>query len=256
MRRIFGVSLVRWCMPILFAAAAIVLDTAVSGYDFSGLVCLGVAGILLSYNLFSVLEHFFPKQLRLIRRIFTALLCAGLAVVTITGVLIVRAAHQKPQSGLSYVVLLGCQVKSDGPSLPLQNRIDRAYAYLSENPQAVCVLSGGQGADEPVSEAQYMFDCLTAMGIAPERLWIEDRSTSTWENLHFSLALIEEKTGRRPETIGLLSSEYHIFRASLFAKVCGVEATPIPATTTWMPLRINNYLREIAGVWHYIILGG
>lgn len=256
MRKIFGISLLRWCLPALFVAAAIVFYTAVPGFGFSGLVCLGIAGILLCYNLFAVLAPRFPKQLRLIRRIFTALLCAGLAVVTVTGVLVVHAAQQKPQNGLAYVVLLGCQVRPDGPSLPLQNRIDRAYAYLTENPQTVCVLSGGQGEDEPVSEAQCIFDCLTAMGIAPERLWMEDRSTSTWENLHFSLDLIEEKTGQRPETIGLLSSEYHIFRASLFADACGVEAAPIPATTTWIPLRINNYLREIAGVWHYIILGG
>ena len=256
MRKIFGLPLLRWCLPALFVAAAIVFYTAVPGFGFSGLVCLGVAGILLCYNLFVVLMPRFPKKLQMIRRIFTVLLCAGLALVTVTGILVVHASREKPQSGLSYVVLLGCQVRPDGPSLPLQNRVDQAYAYLTENPQTVCVLSGGKGEDEPVSEARWMFDSLTAMGIAPERLWVEDRSTSTWENLHFSLDLIEEKTGQRPEIIGLLSSEYHIFRASLFADACGVEAAPIPASTTWIPLRINNYLREIAGVWHYIILGG
>ena len=101
-----------------------------------------------------------------------------------------------------------------------------------------------------------MFEELTAMGIEENRVWMEDKATSTWENLSFSLNLIEEKTGVRPKTIGLLSSEYHLFRAMLQAEAYGVETVGIPATTKWVALRINNYLREVAGVWHYFILGG
>ena len=97
---------------------------------------------------------------------------------------------------------------------------------------------------------------LCELGLDPRRLRIEDAATSTWENLNFSLALIEEKTGLRPETIGLLSSEYHLFRAGLFAADCGVEAVGIPATTSWFSIRVNYFLREAAGVWHYLILGG
>ena len=101
-----------------------------------------------------------------------------------------------------------------------------------------------------------MFLQLTARGIDPQRLWLEEQATSTWENLKFSLNLIEEKTGVRPEKIGLLSSEYHLFRAGLFARDCGVEAVGIPAETSWPTIRLNYFLREVAGVWHYIILGG
>ena len=101
-----------------------------------------------------------------------------------------------------------------------------------------------------------MFEQLTARGIDPERLWLEDQATSTWENLNFSLALIEEKTGNRPATIGLISSEYHLFRAGLFAADCGVKAVGIPAATSWVSIRVNYFLREVAGVWHYLILGG
>ena len=120
----------------------------------------------------------------------------------------------------------------------------------------ICIASGGQGTDEDISEAQCIFDHLTAMGIDKSRIWLEDKSTSTWENLHFSLNLIEENTGTRPEKIGILSSEYHLFRASLFADACGVESVGIPAPTSRFSLRVNYYLREVAGVWHYLILGG
>ena len=94
------------------------------------------------------------------------------------------------------------------------------------------------------------------MGIDKERLWMENYATSTWENLHFSLDLIEEKTGTRPGTLGVVSSEYHMYRAGLQAKDCGVEFVGIPAKTSRLSQAINHFMREIAGVWHYMILGG
>ena len=101
-----------------------------------------------------------------------------------------------------------------------------------------------------------MYRELVSLGIDPKRLWIEDKATSTWENLHFSLNLIEEKTGQRPTKLGVLSSEYHLFRASLFAKACDVEFVGIPAQTSRLSQKINHFMREVAGVWHYLILGG
>ena len=101
-----------------------------------------------------------------------------------------------------------------------------------------------------------MFRELFSLGIYPERLWMEEEATSTWENLKFSLDLIEEKTGQRPVRIGVLSSEYHLFRASLFAKSCGVEFSGIPAPTKRFSQKINHFMREVAGVWHYLLLGG
>ena len=101
-----------------------------------------------------------------------------------------------------------------------------------------------------------MFNALTAMGIDPDRLWMEDKSTSTQENLNFSLALIEAKTGSRPQILGLVSSEFHLYRAGLYAADCGVTAVGIPAHTGWLSLQLNYYLREVAAVWKYMIFGG
>jgi uncharacterized SAM-binding protein YcdF (DUF218 family) len=101
-----------------------------------------------------------------------------------------------------------------------------------------------------------MKDALVDLGIDENRIWTEDKATSTWENLNFSLDLIEEKTGSRPDKIGIVSSEYHLFRASLFADACGVDSVLIPAQTSIFTQRINHFMREVAGVWHYLILGG
>ena len=101
-----------------------------------------------------------------------------------------------------------------------------------------------------------MFEALTSRGIAPERIWLEDRSTSTQENLQFSLALIEEKTGTRPSKAGILSNEFHLYRAGLVAQTLGLEPVGIPAETEWFGLRVNYFLREIFAVWYYALLGG
>ena len=167
-----------------------------------------------------------------------------------------RASVGQPDKSCQYMVVLGAKVNGTSPSLSLADRLDAAYDYLTDHPQVIAVLSGGQGPDEGISEAQCMYNVLTQRGIDPQRLWMEGRSTSTWENINFSLDLIESKTGTRPDTIGLLSSEYHLFRAGMLAKDCGVKAVGIPAPTSWLSLRVNYFTREVAGVWHYIILGG
>ena len=155
-----------------------------------------------------------------------------------------------------YILVLGAKVNGTAPSLSLSERIDTAYAYLTEHPNVIAILTGGQGPDEGISEAQCMFNLLTARGIDPQRLWLEDKATSTWENLVFSANLIESKTGIRPEKLGIVSSEYHLYRAGLFAGDCGIDAVSIPAKTSWFTIRLNYFLREAAGVWHYLILGG
>ena len=97
---------------------------------------------------------------------------------------------------------------------------------------------------------------LVDLGISPERIWLEEEATSTWENITFSLDLIESATGTRPDKIGVLSSEYHLFRASLLGEKCGVDLVGIPAETSRFSQKVNHFMREIAGVWHYLILGG
>ena len=73
--------------------------------------------------------------------------------------------------------------------------------------------------------------------------------------MRFSLALIAQRTGTRPDTVGVISSEYHLFRAGLMARDEGITAVGIPATTSWVSLRINYFFREIAGVWAYLVFG-
>ena len=226
-----------------------------AGYSFSVLVCVGLIGIIAFYTL----TGYFKKQfnaIRRLRRIVTVVLLLAGLVVGFTEAKIIEASHGNPAEQVEYVVVLGAKVRDDGPSVALWERINGAYDYMVAHPDVTAIVSGGQGADEPMTEAQAMYDELVALGIEKERIWMEGEATSTWENLNFSLNMIEQKTGVRPEKIGVVSSEYHLFRASLFAKACDVEFVGIPAETTRLSQKVNHFMREVAGGWHYILLGG
>ena len=248
--------ILKWLIPVVFLLLSLFLYTAVHGHGFLGLVCLCLSGVITCYLLLGLLKKRFPKTVKVLSIILTAVLCIGILIFSLTEALIIHASFGQPDTDCEYIVVLGAKVNGTEPSVSLSDRLDAAYDYLTENPGVIAVLSGGQGEDENLTEAECMFRQLTARGIDPQRLWMEEQATSTWENLKFSLNLIEEKTGTRPQKIGLLSSEYHLFRAGLFARDCGVEAVGIPAKTSWPTIRLNYFLREVAGVWHYIILGG
>ncbi len=240
----------------LLGCLAYFLKFCVPGYSFSALVCLCLIAIILFYTFMPMIGLKFPAFFKVTTRIFTVILIIGLLVVGITEAIIIKASFGSPSESVDYVIVLGAKVNPDGPSVSLWDRINGAYLYLEAHPDVIAVLSGGQGSDEPITEAECMYRELALLGIDPKRLWREENSTSTWENLNFSLDLIEEKTGQRPAKLGVLSSEYHLFRASLFAKECGVDFVGIPAHTSRPSQMINHFMREVAGVWHFLILGG
>ena len=255
-KRFWTADLLRWLAMIPLAGIWYIFTFLMAGYSFSALVCICLIGILLFYNVCSWTKKRFPKSTKAVKTVFTILLCFGLLVVGITECLIIHASFGDKNESCDYMLVLGAKVRNDGPSVSLMDRIRAAADYMKEHPDVIAIVSGGKGADEPMTEAQCMYEELVKLGIDRSRIWIEDKATSTWENLRFAMDLIEEKTGQRPEKIGLLSSEYHLFRAKIFARECDVEAVGIPARTSRLSQMINHFMREVAGVWHYIILGG
>lgn len=220
---------------------------------FSGYLFLGLSALLLCFRL---LKLWRSPTAKILRRMLSICLCLGLLAATVTCSFIFEASLGDTDQDCQYIIVLGCGVNGTVPSLSLRERINAAYDYLSTHLDTICVVSGGQGRGEDITEAACMFRELTNMGIAPERIWLEDRSTSTVENLRFSMAVIQEKTGTIPTEAGIVSSEYHLYRAELMANDLGLSVIGIPATTTWLTLRVNYFLREIAGVWYYHIFGG
>ncbi len=250
------IAFLPWLCCLVLAGLAFFLKYCVPGYSFSALVCICLIGLILFYTLMPLVGLKFPAFAKMTTRIFTVCLIIGLLVVGITEAVIIHASFGDPAESVEYMVVLGAKVNKDGPSVSLWDRICGAYEYMEAHPNVIAVVSGGQGTDEPITEAECMYRELVNLGIDPKRIWREEEATSTWENMQFTLDLIEEKTGTRPQKLGVLSSEYHLFRASLFAKACNVEFVGIPARTSRASQMINHFMREVAGVWHYILLGG
>lgn len=157
---------------------------------------------------------------------------------------------KNPPEDNATVVVLGCQVKGTVPSHTLRMRLDAAYDYLTAKPEAKAVLSGGKGDNEHISEAECMYNYLTEKGISPDRLFLEDRSTNTNENISFSEDVIK-KNGLN-ENIAIVTDWYHEYRASIICKRLGYHCGAVSADT---PRYLTAHLvtREIFALANEII---
>ena len=144
------------------------------------------------------------------------------------------------------MVILGCQVKPWGPSILLQDRLDKALDYLGDHPDMIVVVSGGQGPDEHVTEAQAMADYLTEHGVLEEQILLEEQSHNTVQNFRYSRKLLEELGYDLEETeVLVVSNGFHLTRARMLAERTGFdEVSTLAAPSSHIPSRIKMYIRE------------
>ena len=186
-----------------------------------------------------------------IRRTFVILLCMGVMIFGIVEGFIISGFSMKGQPGADYVIVLGAHMKADGPSKALQYRLDEAIRYLNENPSSKVIVSGGQGSDEHISEAQGMYEYLVEKGIEKDRIIKEDKSVNTTQNLAFSAEYLD----RERDSVAVVTNNFHVFRAVKIAEkagyqnVCGIAAKGEPF------LQINNMMREFFGVMKDFLFG-
>ncbi len=159
-----------------------------------------------------------------------------------------------PDRDKDYMIILGCGIRKDGTPTPLlRGRINAALEFSrrqqKENgKEMIFVASGGQGSDESTSEANSIRQYLVEQGIPKSRIILDERSTSTFENMQFSKKKIEEHAPITKETrIAFATTNYHVFRSGLFARRVGMRALGIGAKTVWY-FWPNAWVREFAGL--------
>lgn len=197
---------------------------------------------------------------------------AGVVVLALLCVLVFFGAATPERQGLDYVIVLGARVKEHTVSNSLKKRLDKAMEYAEHNPDTILVLSGGKGPGESASEAEVMYQYLVYNGIRPEQLLVEDRSVSTVENIAYSKVVIErhrlqKKLERgpfpreprqapgpyvmaedKPIEIGVLTSNYHVYRARKTARRWGFDNVYGICAQSDAVLFIHFCVRECASI--------
>lgn len=201
-----------WTAGAILLAYYLLLGVSVRfGLDMSWMwLCAGAALVAAGFGCGMRL----PRWLRIGWR---TILCASIALVIVLEGFVLAGMNAAPPDGLDYLIVLGAKVNGDQPSLALEHRIAAAAEYLQANPGTVAIASGGRGSDEGISEAQCIRDGLVAAGIDEGRILMEDQSRRTSQNLKFSRDLIGD-----PETrVGLVTNNFHVFRATRLAQKAG-----------------------------------
>lgn len=179
-----------------------------------------------------------------IRRMVEGFVALCLGLVLVTQACALSSFNAQGEDDLDYIIVLGAQVRESGPSAVLRYRLDTAYDYLQANPDTVCIVSGGQGPNEPKPEAHAMAAYLADRGIDKGRIIQEDQSLTTYQNIRNSMQLFDADTAR----VGVVTNDFHVFRGVHIAHrqgiehVCGIAA---PSNVWFLP---NNLLRESMGI--------
>lgn len=223
-------------------------------------------------------EHLHPRRLPLWLPVSAATLAiTSLLIFCIVETLIFTSAVSHEVPNLDYLIVLGARVREDGISRSLQMRLDKAVSYSQNNPDTVLVLSGGKGDDEPMMECQAMYDYLLYNGVPKEQMVLETFSTSTVENIAYSKVVIdaleEEKRKEaekklkpiapgpysvvedKPLQIGVLTSDFHVFRAKMIGKKWGLPGLYGIASDTDRILFPHFCVRECAAILKDKLMG-
>lgn len=176
-----------------------------------------------------------------------ALILAGVLLFMACFVCVMSGAKSDIEDEAEIMVILGCQVKTWGPSILLQDRLDTALDHLEEHPDMTIVVTGGKGDDEYKSEAQAMHDYLVEHGIASEQIILEDKASNTHENLIFTQELLLKLGYETDQEFLVVSNGFHLTRTRiLWERVFGTDdnLNTLAAPSSHIPSRLKMYVRE------------
>ena len=179
-------------------------------------------------------------------RLYVLISLSAVYVLALMTVYLLSAAlnlfHLKKRRGADYIIVLGAGVIGTRVTPLLAARIDKGIELLHDNPDAVLILSGGQGPGEDIAEGEAMARYAEQKGVDLGKIIVEGKSTSTEENLLFSRELMDRD---RPRVI-VVTTAYHVFRALLLAKQQGLKCVGFGAKTKWY-FTLNALIREFVG---------
>jgi len=227
------------CVGILLLINVIITAAVSSGFHF-GFQLQTLASIV--FILYAIFFHKLPKFVHI------ALVLAFAASVCFSLFLGAYGNRNNVDYTEDVVIVLGAGVRGELVSRHLAFRLNRAIDYLANNPDALVVVTGGLGQAATITEAEASKRYLVARGVAPERILLEEKSTSTYENLYFANEILSEHFPYGFRAV-VISNDFHIYRAVRTARGVGIYAYGAGARTPRTAIPIN-YLREMSAVAH------
>ncbi|MCR5776564.1 MAG: YdcF family protein [Lachnospiraceae bacterium] len=220
---------------------------------FSFTIWIALSGI---FAIFAYLAY--GKNWNNLMPILRYMICAVSGILFVIFVIcqtaIISHSFDKGKNDLDYIVVLGAQMRGNNPSIVYRYRLDKAFEYLMANENTICILTGGKGANETISEGEGGRDYLLSRGITTDRLIVEKESRDTVENIRNAFNLMADNVGAHNK-IGIVTNSFHVFRGVRIAKrytsdeVCGIAAYMQPL---YMP---NNMVRETFGILRDFVNG-
>ena len=217
-----------------------ILLILISNINLGMVPVLGLGAVLLGYGLF---YDKFP-----LKKIIGTFLAVGLIVILSFGsFLAIYGGRDTADYTEQTVIVLGCGLRGERVSVGLAKRLNKAAEYHEKNPEAMIIVSGGQGPQEDISEALAMKRYLVDKGIAEDKIIMEDKSTSTITNFRNSRAIMEEK-GMDLSSVVFVTNAYHVYRGAYYAEDEGfIDIAHLGTDIIWYTVPMN-YMREMMAV--------
>lgn len=236
-------KIILFVLGLLFAADGLYLGaTTTMGVGEAVMTAIGIMLILWSTFYDAFKEKTFLKVVKGLFVAFMAVIVAYSCLICVVG------KSDNATYDEAYIVVLGAGLNGDEPSEMLEKRLEKSVEYMYRNSDAIAIVTGGQGRNEDISEAEAMRNYLLMRGMSEERVYMEENAKSTYENFEYARLLTEE--GR----VVFVTNEFHVLRSSLMAELNGVNATHLSASTpiTLLPVScIREFFAQIASVRHY-----
>ena len=190
-----------------------------------------------------------------LQRCFIVCLVLGLAgFFTLQGLIMSAARTQDAE--VDCLIVLGAGLNGEIPSRTLVSRLDSAIEYLGGRDDIPIIVSGGQGPGETITEAEAMFRYLRRNGVDENQIRQEGKSTSTLENLAFSMDIMEDMgLNTEKATIAIVTNEFHLYRAKHIAGSLGLDVVGVAAETPYPSLRVLYHCREAVAIMNSFVFG-
>jgi uncharacterized SAM-binding protein YcdF (DUF218 family) len=229
-----------------------ILDTVILSIYTNGLnlgiLFPGIVGFIIAFIFINKEYRWLDLTIRSKRfkRILKIIILFCIATFIIVESIIVFNVKSEENAEVDYLMILGAGLRGKEISLTLQERMEKGVEYLNKNPEALVIVSGGQGPDEEITEAEAMKKYLLDHGINEARIIKEDKSTSTMENFKNTKEIVLKDHSENIRIL-IVTNDFHMFRSKLLAKRNGFIVFGLPSKTPWSILP-NCYIREYFAV--------